>query len=368
MRQGWSGGQYSLFRVVLGLAVARVLATLPLDGNPDPALRRFSAAGLVVLGALLGAALAVGWRDRAAALAGLLLGVALAAALPGAFDLGAICLAWLLVAHAGVPPAPYGSLDGRGRSDPGGGWRMPEEVYLANWGALGLALAGLALAAWAPRWTAEHGIAPALGPGAPWTRILPWLVAAFPFLALFRRLRPLGWIVAVAAAALGAYLALDAGPFLGLTLLLLATFDPGWIPPLEPGPREILFYDGACGLCHRWVRFLVAEDEHGDRFAFAPLGGPTFVERIPAPERAGLPDSLVLLTSRGEPWTRSRAVLRIARRLGGLWRLIAEIVRFVPRPLADLGYDGLARVRGRLFARPADACPVVSQQLLQRFL
>src|SRR5437588_563445 len=40
---------------------------------------------------------------------------------------------WLLLAHACLPPAPYGSWAARGRTDPGNGWRMPPGIFLVAW-------------------------------------------------------------------------------------------------------------------------------------------------------------------------------------------------------------------------------------------
>jgi len=134
------------------------------------------------------------------------------------------------------------------------------------------------------------------------------------------------------------------------------------------GTREILFYDGHCGLCHRAVRFVLAQDKLAGRFYFAPLGGEAFRALVPEWERAGLPDSLVLRTAQGALLVRSAAVLEILDRLGGLWRVVSFVARLVPAALRDALYDWVARVRYRLFARPPGTCPVVPAHLRSRFL
>ena len=131
--------------------------------------------------------------------------------------------------------------------------------------------------------------------------------------------------------------------------------------------HSMVFYDGACGLCHRTVRFAIARDRDGRHFRFAALGGKAFCRLVPEALRRGLPDSIVLLTPDGSLLTRSAAVIHILERIGGPWRLPGGLLALVPQGLRDLGYDGIARVRHRLFGRPTDACPVTPPELRARF-
>lgn len=135
----------------------------------------------------------------------------------------------------------------------------------------------------------------------------------------------------------------------------------------EP-PKDLVFYDGGCGLCHHAVTFLVSRDEDGSRFVFAPLGGATFQERI-APQRARLlPDSIVVLTPQGDLLFRSRAVIYLLFQLGIGWRTVARLARWIPTGLLDRAYDVVAAIRARLFAPPEDVCPILPGRLRGRFL
>jgi predicted DCC family thiol-disulfide oxidoreductase YuxK len=129
---------------------------------------------------------------------------------------------------------------------------------------------------------------------------------------------------------------------------------------------ERIFYDGECGLCHGFVRFVVARDRPG-RFRFAPLQGTTYSTAVPGERRAGLPDSIVVAAADGRVLARSDAVAHVLATLGGGWRTLARMLLLVPRPLRDLGYDAVAAVRRRLFRRPPDLCPVVPRALRGRF-
>lgn len=130
---------------------------------------------------------------------------------------------------------------------------------------------------------------------------------------------------------------------------------------------ERLFYDGHCGLCHRSVLFVLRHDPAGRAFRFAPLGGPTFLATLTGDQIQGLPDSIVVHTADGRLLVRSRAAAHVLTRLGGGWKLLGGLVRWVPRPLADAVYNGVARIRHRLFDRPVDTCPLVPHELRPRF-
>jgi predicted DCC family thiol-disulfide oxidoreductase YuxK len=135
----------------------------------------------------------------------------------------------------------------------------------------------------------------------------------------------------------------------------------------ETQSTEYLFYDGHCGLCHRAVKFVLKHDRSGRAFRFAPLQGETFAARVPAERRAGLPDSIVVLTDDGSLLVRSAAFLHILRRLGGGWVAVASVLGVIPRGLRDFVYDLVARIRYRVFGRRDDVCPIVPPELRARF-
>ena len=150
-------------------------------------------------------------------------------------------------------------------------------------------------------------------------------------------------------------------------LAVLTLFAPGWIPGRNPGTIEMLYYDGHCGLCHNFIRFLLSEDPDGSQFRFAALDSDSFQSHVPESTRAKLPDSVVVWTDEQQALTRSAAVLHVLHRLGGYWRLVALLAMPLPTALLDTVYDFIARVRLRLFAAPADVCPLMPKALRSRF-
>ena len=122
---------------------------------------------------------------------------------------------------------------------------------------------------------------------------------------------------------------------------------------------ETIYYDGHCGLCHGFVKFVLARDLEA-RFRFAPL------DKLPAAERAGLPDSVVVRSGQGL-LTKSDAALHVLSELGGWWVVVARCGRLFPRSLRDFAYDGIAGVRYRVFGKREDVCPLVPKELRKRF-
>jgi predicted DCC family thiol-disulfide oxidoreductase YuxK len=61
-------------------------------------------------------------------------------------------------------------------------------------------------------------------------------------------------------------------------------------------------------------------------------------------------------------------VLHILRRLGGAWRALGVAGSLVPRRLRDAAYNGFARIRRRIFAAPAETCPLLPKHLRTRFV
>lgn len=120
-----------------------------------------------------------------------------------------------------------------------------------------------------------------------------------------------------------------------------------------PPPERIVFFDGVCGLCNRFVDRLLRWDKQRV-LRFAPLQGSTAAARLSTAVGADL-DTVVLLDEAGVH-TRSEAALRIIAHLGGAWRLI-KVLRIFPRVVRDAVYDWIARRRYGWFGK-RDACRV----------
>lgn len=144
---------------------------------------------------------------------------------------------------------------------------------------------------------------------------------------------------------------------------------PSPMPIADPAPvsRQLVLYDGDCGLCARGVRFLLDRD-HARRLTFAPLQGTT---AAPLYERLHLPadrSTMIFLRdvgSAGEAvFLRSDAALAALGVTDSLWRHAAKL-RWIPRPIRDAVYNFVARYR-HLWG--AATCRLPSPGERERFL
>jgi hypothetical protein len=276
-RNGWSGGPYSGFRVLLGsYLLVHFTMLLPWGAElfssqgmlPDSAVSPLIAAFPNVLGlldapafvaAFLASAVAasvlllVGCFDRPAAVWLWYVGACLLGRNPLISNPALPVVGWLCLAHATLPSvstAPFGSWWLRGRADPGGGWRMPDALFASAWivMALGYSYSGFTKLV-SPSWidgsalsyvlsnplardTALRelllGLPPVFLQLASWGGLL--LELSFAPLALFRGLRPWLWL-AMASMHLGLVVLVDfADLSVGMLLLHAFTFDPAWLP------------------------------------------------------------------------------------------------------------------------------------------
>lgn len=401
MKNGWTGGQYSLYRAVFGVYLlihfaalipwSRELFVDVLPRDASPLLRLFPnvlaiadlAMPMLILATIASVLFAIGLFDRVAAVVMWYVLACLFGRNPLIANPSLPFVGWLLLAHALLPSAPYGSWAARKRVDPRGGWTMPPAIFAAAWIVMSL---GYTYSGWtklvSPSWVDGTAMARVLdNPLArpswirdlvlqmPGMELATWGALALELLyaplALLRRVRPWLWL-AMLAMHLGLMVLIDfADLSFGMVILHLFTLDPAWIRGRDAEVTETVFYDGTCGLCHRAVRFLLAEDRSGTSFAFAPLGGDRHASEIG--DVPGLPDSIIVRAADGRVLVKSAAVIHIGRRLGGLWRVLATVFALVPGVVRDAWYDFVARIRYRIFGREKDACPLLPPDLRARF-
>ncbi len=398
----WTGGQYSLYRALLGgYLMVHFLHLLPwaaelfsTEGmisdssfspiiNAFPNILGFYDAPWFVLSLVISAAAAslsflVGYKDKWAAVWIWFVLACLFGRNPLIANPALPYLGWMLLAHLFIPSSPYGSVSAIGRASPAGSWRMPQSVFVAAWLVMALTYTYSGYTKLlSPSWLAGDTLSLVLQ--NPLARdyflrdlflLLPdsvlgfithgilWVEYLFLPLIIVPFFRRFMW-KAMFVVQLG-FLFLLNFPDLTVVMLLfhLLTYDPAWNRSKKPVSAETIFYDGECGLCHRVVRLVLSEDRV-QRFNFSTIGSEYFNAVFDQPTQQALPDSFILLNDKGEHSVEGPAVVQLLLKLGGLWAVLGGLLNRLPIKLVNKAYRFIGARRYRLFATPKTTCPIV---------
>jgi predicted DCC family thiol-disulfide oxidoreductase YuxK len=143
------------------------------------------------------------------------------------------------------------------------------------------------------------------------------------------------------------------------------------------GGRSLVMFDGCCGFCNAWVRWLLRRDKR-DRLRFVELesekAAATLVRLgyVGTKPASGLTTGTMLMVrdmggSADSVLERSDAVVALLRELPRPWPWVGGALRLVPRIVLDLGYRIVARWRYRIWGR-LESCPVPTAEERGRFL
>ncbi len=127
--------------------------------------------------------------------------------------------------------------------------------------------------------------------------------------------------------------------------------------------KNIVYFDGVCGLCNFFVDFLIRRDKN-DKLLFAPLQGETAAANLGIDPNQEF--DTVVFQEEGKLYYKSGAAIRILGKIGGLWKLL-NILLLLPPFLRDFGYDLIANNRYKLFEKK-EACRIPSKEERKKFL
>ena len=126
----------------------------------------------------------------------------------------------------------------------------------------------------------------------------------------------------------------------------------------------MIFFDGVCGFCNRFVDFVIRTDSRREIF-FSPVQGETAVEFSLYQNEPPREWKISYVDENGVH-EGADAVLLVLGRLGGFWKLPALFIYF-PKSLKDCFYGIISRNRYCLFGK-RDTCRVPSPEERERFL
>ncbi len=125
---------------------------------------------------------------------------------------------------------------------------------------------------------------------------------------------------------------------------------------------DVVFFDGVCGLCNRFVDFLLRHDTK-KKLKFSPLQG-VFIQKSPAAFLAS--EETVVFLKGDQVFIKSKAAIECVASLGGFWVMV-KVFLLVPRVIRDLMYDWIARHRYGWFGK-VDACRILKVEETKYFL
>ncbi len=130
-------------------------------------------------------------------------------------------------------------------------------------------------------------------------------------------------------------------------------------------PDTLIVFDGDCVLCTGFFHFVLRHDQAQIfRFLTAQSARGEALYAEYGLKSKDYDTNIVILN--GRLYTKCRAFLAVMYTLSWPWRALT-LLRLIPRPLADWGYDRIARNRFALFGR-RDTCMIPTPDLKARFL
>ena len=409
---GWTGGQYSLFRVCFGVYLCvHFVALIPWaaetfssvgvlpDASTSPLLYAFPnilalfdgplfVRLLIFTASIAAFCFSIGLKDKIAAVFMWYVFACLFGRNPLTSNPSLPFVGWMLLAHVILPAKPLGALDAR-KDDIADTmkWQYPKELFICAWILMSVAYSySGVMKLSSPSWVDGSALVEVLNnplarPGVlrdlvlefpvPLLKLMTWgalgLEIFFVPLAFVARVRPVLWLGMLLMHCGLVALVQFADLSFGMIVLHLFTFNPAWLSARKGEQVQWLFYDGECGLCHRWVKLCLAEDALAV-FHFSPNQGEKITEVLTKQQRDHLPDSIVVVTDADVLLTKSSAVLFILQQLGGVWRIVSWGGRAIPRIVRDFFYDFVASVRHKIFPKEKALCPLMPGDLQERFV
>lgn len=271
---------------------------------------------------------------------------------------------WILLSCTVIPGGEPLSLWAKAKSD----WEFPKLLFIGAWALMS---AGYSISGFdklnAPSWSDGSAILHLLNNPLARDWALRTFFLSFPEtvlqcmtwgilliellflpLAIWNKTRVWIWLLAIAMH-IGILLLVDfADMTLGMLMIHWFTFDGAWLKPVKsPESKNIVFFDGICGLCNVFVDFLLREDR-SEALLYAPLQGETAKKYLPTSEVNDL--KTVIFYRNGKLLTRSDAVIEIFRSMGGIWGF-AVILKIIPRQVRDYFYRVVAANRIKWFGQ-----------------
>jgi predicted DCC family thiol-disulfide oxidoreductase YuxK len=127
----------------------------------------------------------------------------------------------------------------------------------------------------------------------------------------------------------------------------------------------IVIFDGKCNLCESSVIFIICRDKKA-KFKFVPAQSQRGIEIQNKHDINAIDLQTLILIKDGKVFTKSDAVLEIARNLDRLWKMLF-IIKIIPKSIREWMYSKVAKNRYQWFGTK-ESCIVPTENMQLRFL
>ena len=122
--------------------------------------------------------------------------------------------------------------------------------------------------------------------------------------------------------------------------------------------KNVIYYDGECGLCHLAVRFILRVDSK-NKFYFSPLSNlDNNLKNI---------DSIILKKG-NKVFYEGQAVIMIFKNIDNKWNYLAKVLNLIPINVLDAAYRWVSRNRAKVSVKKVSSCPIVPSYYQKRFI
>lgn len=128
--------------------------------------------------------------------------------------------------------------------------------------------------------------------------------------------------------------------------------------------HPVVLFDGVCNLCNSSVQFIIKKDK-SNQFYFASLQGETGQALLKKFNLSTSHFNSFILVKDERVYTKSTAVLKLLKMLGGWWKLLYAFI-IVPPFIRDAIYSFIAVNRYRWFGK-RESCMLPTPELKKRF-
>ena len=113
--------------------------------------------------------------------------------------------------------------------------------------------------------------------------------------------------------------------------------------------KNVIYFDGVCGLCNSFVKFLLKIDTHY-QLKYTTLQGQTGQKLLKKISFHQSDFDTVIFQKNDQVYTRSTAVFEIFKTIGGFWKIFL-VFKLLPISFTDYIYRQIAKRRFRLFGK-----------------